>query len=130
MLVELQTIVVQIQFSYHFKVQTSRFQLGVKTSQNASQIARNFKKHKLPRISNCPEFRTFRHILIQKIHVLIFVYICVYYRRSPLFGLSRLWAKTCEILQNLFSCLSQKVIIYAIFITRYHISCLVNRRES
>ena len=48
-----------------FKVQTSRFQLGVKTSQMASQKERNFKKHKLPRISNCPEFRTFRHQIIE-----------------------------------------------------------------
>ena len=50
MLVDLNNIVVQIQFSYHFiiKVQTSRFQQGLKTSQNTSyrENLRNKNYHK------------------------------------------------------------------------------------
>ena len=44
MLVDLNNIVVHVQFSYHFKEQTSRFQLGLKTSQNTSYRERNFEK--------------------------------------------------------------------------------------
>ena len=65
MVADFYKIVVQTQFSYHFKGQTSMFQLGLKTSQNTSHRKRNYEKHKLPRISNCPEFRRFRHICIR-----------------------------------------------------------------
>ena len=47
MLVDLHNIVIQIQFSYHFKVKTSRFQLGLNFFQNTSHSERKCEKHKL-----------------------------------------------------------------------------------
>ena len=43
MLVDLHTIVVQIQFPYHFNLQTSMFQLGLTNSQNIAQREKNFE---------------------------------------------------------------------------------------
>ena len=61
MLKGLYKIVVQIQFSYHFKVQSSMVYLGIKTSQNTSHRKTKCEKHKLPIISNFPGFRRFHY---------------------------------------------------------------------
>ena len=53
MLADFCKIVVQIQFTYHFKGQTFMFQLGLKTSQNIS--------HRKRKITPNFEFRRFRH---------------------------------------------------------------------
>ena len=59
MLVVLYTIVVHTILKC--KHQGFNYSVGLKYYRNTSQRERNFEKHNLPQISNCPEFRRFHH---------------------------------------------------------------------